>query len=487
MAKVSLRSYNREIETMIDRGQLDEAVAHCHHILKTYPKHLETYRLLGKAYLEYKRHGDAADIFSRVLVSVPNDFVAQVGMSIIRDEENKLDDAIWHMERAFETQPSNPAIQSELQRLYGRRDGVQPPRIRMTRGALAHMYVQGELYPQAISEIKSVLKEDPERSDMQALLARACYKSGAKNDVVDAAVILLQRYPYSFDANRVLVEVLNADRNENAQVYRQRVVELDPYAAQVTGSIFQSNEVSDAAVSIERLDWNGQPVGMQSDWRESKAIGLQSGLPGNNEEPDWMKSSFAETNPPALPQSTSASMFEESTAPAMTPAQPTEDIPDFLKAAGWAESTGTFDESKSIFADEEPAASAAQSIEQGDLPDWVKAMAPQTPVQNEEKEEELPDWINKIGPTGALSSETSVQPDWMSQRDEPSASTSSETNDPLGWLNDVSQPESATAQPAGDQPDWLSSLDSGSDFTPQAAQTDVPDWMKDAGEATPAA
>ena len=94
MAKVSLRAYNREIEVMIDRGQLDEAIAHCHHILKIFPKHLDTYRLLGKAYLESKRHGDAADIFTRILASVPNDFVAQVGMSIIRDEENKLDDAI---------------------------------------------------------------------------------------------------------------------------------------------------------------------------------------------------------------------------------------------------------------------------------------------------------------------------------------------------------------------------------------------------------
>jgi len=110
MAKVSLRAYNREIEGMMDRGQLDEVVAHCHHILKTFPKHLETYRLLGKAYLESKRYSDAVDIFSRVLVSVPDDFVANVGMSIIRDEENKLDDAIWHMERAFVSQPLNAAI-----------------------------------------------------------------------------------------------------------------------------------------------------------------------------------------------------------------------------------------------------------------------------------------------------------------------------------------------------------------------------------------
>src|SRR3970282_709951 len=169
MAKVSLRAYNQEIEAMIDRGHLDEAIAHCKHNLKTFPKHLDTYRLLGKAYLEYKRDPDAVDIFSRVLCAVPDDFVANVGMSIIRDEENKLDDAIWHMERAFETQPSNAAIQGELQRLYGRRDGVSPPRIRMTRGALANMYVQGELYPQAISEIKGVLVEDPGRSDMQSL------------------------------------------------------------------------------------------------------------------------------------------------------------------------------------------------------------------------------------------------------------------------------------------------------------------------------
>ncbi|HEY9528278.1 MAG TPA: tetratricopeptide repeat protein, partial [Anaerolineales bacterium] len=234
MAKVSLRAYNREIEAMIDRNHLDEAIAHCKHILKTFPKHLETYRLLGKAYLEFKRYPDAVDIFSRVLVAVPNDFVSNVGMSIIRDEENKLDDAIWHMERAFETQPSNAAIQSELQRLYGRRDGVQLPRIRMTHGALAHMYVKGELYPQAISEIKNVLKEDPGRTDMQSLLARAYYHSGAKNDAAEAASTVLRMEPYALDANRILVEILGIDHPENVQAYRQRVTELDPYAAQVS-------------------------------------------------------------------------------------------------------------------------------------------------------------------------------------------------------------------------------------------------------------
>jgi tetratricopeptide (TPR) repeat protein len=157
MAKVSLRLYNREIEGMIEAGQFDESIAHCEHILKTFPMHVETYLLLGKAFLETRRYSDAADIFERVIMALPDNFVSHVGMSIIRDDEGKLDEAIWHMERAFEIQPSNPAIQGELRRLYGRRDGVEPPKIRLSREALANMYAQGELFNQAIAEIRGEL------------------------------------------------------------------------------------------------------------------------------------------------------------------------------------------------------------------------------------------------------------------------------------------------------------------------------------------
>ena len=554
MAKVSLRAYNREIEAMIDRGQLDEAIAHCQHILKTFPKHLETYRLLGKAYLEYKRYNEAVDIFSRVLAAEPNDFVSNVGMSIIRDEQGKMDDGIWHMERAFETQPSNPAIQSELQRLYSRRDGIQPPRIRMTRGALAHMYVQGELYPQAISEIKNVLKEDPGRNDMSVLLARAYYRSGQKNQAADEAAAVLRRYPYCFDANRVLVEIAGADRPESVQMYRQRVIELDPYAAQVTGSIFQSNEVGDNAVGLEHLDWNGQPAPMQSDWGATKAIAPESGFgrapqetpQAAQSEPDWLKMGFADSSPaphastaqpsvvPPLPESSSP--FDLGTS--SEPAQPTpaEEIPEFLRAAGWGKSTGEFDESKSMFGDEpESSASPAASLEQSDLPDWVKAMAPPPTAETPQPadEEELPDWIQNIG-TGALSAAaatssddkpdwmkgpeadeaqpaqtvptSSEEPDWMKGFDEPAQVVASETqpdlmkgfeqqstapesvasDDSLDWLKGLDQPEAAQPTASDEQPDWMKGFDQQSVTPESAASDDSLDWLKglDQPEAT---
>jgi tetratricopeptide (TPR) repeat protein len=498
MAKVSLRAYNREIEAMIDRGHLDEAVAHCQHILKTFPKHLETYRLLGKAYLEAKRHNEAVDIFSRVLSAEPNDFVAHVGMSIIRDEQNKVDDAIWHMERAFEVQSANPAIQSELQRLYGRREGVQPPRIRMTRGALAHMYMRGELYPQAISETRGVLEEDQGRSDMQVLLAKAYYKSGQKKDAADAASVVLKRYPFCLDANLVLAEVLGADRPESAQIYRHRVIELDPYAAQVVEDMFRANEVSDAAVSMEHLEWNGQPVGMSTDWASSRAIGLEAGTSDRDEQPEWMRTSFPEESAPSTLDLASA---EETFS---TPTQSEGDIPDFLREAGWGASTGTFDESKSsAMFDDEPATEAEPTAE-GDLPDWVKAMAPQESAQpaEEQREEEIPDWISKIGtdelpvPSAEVSASgedqdrlsglgesSETQPssegmDWMKEQAEEEQvvpETSAEESDWMKGFDREEQPAPASE----DQPDWMKGFEQ--EESPAPASDDLPDWMKDFG------
>src|SRR5512135_1924908 len=142
MAKIPLRAYNREIESLIEQGQIDQAIAHCRHTLKSFPKCLDSYRLLGKAYLEARRYPEAEDILRRLLLAVPDDFIGNLGMSIISDEQKNVNNAIWYMERAFEVQPSNTAVQGELRRLYQRRDGVELTRIRMTKGALAHMYAK---------------------------------------------------------------------------------------------------------------------------------------------------------------------------------------------------------------------------------------------------------------------------------------------------------------------------------------------------------
>ena len=475
MAKVSLRIYNREIEGLIDQGRIDEAIAHCQHILKTFSKHLETYRLLGKAFLESKRYNEAVDIFSRVLMSVPDDFVSHVGMSIIRDEENKLDDAIWHMERAFEAQPSNAAIQGELQRLYGRRDGMEPPKIRMTRGALAHMYVQGELYPQAIAEIRAVLLEDAQRADMQVLLARAYFRGGQKADASDMCVQLLKRYTYTFDANRVMVELLpsTAGAAESTQVYRMRVGELDPYATFTKGSVFQSNDVADAAINLERLEYTGEEVPMGNEWGASLGLAAAAAAPAlsataSSDTPDWLKSAGLADSQPA--------------------ASVDDGIPDFLRAAGWGESDG-IEQPTSIF-DDEP---AAGDLTPADMPDWLKGQvptdipAPTKPQLASEQSIDTPDWLTGLGDAQSGEIEDSAQnvklhssdvPDWLSGLGDVPAPS----NDTPDWLSGLDDAQSSEAEPiqAGNLPDWLSEP---KDEQSSAQESNSPDWLNDLGSS----
>jgi len=405
MTKVSLRAYNREIEGLIEQGhQLDEAVAHCRHLLRTYPKHLETYRLLGKAYLEGKRYDQAVDIFQRVLVAAPEDFVSHVGMSIIADDQGKLDEAIWHMERAFEVQPSNAAIQAELQRLFGRRDGVEPPKIRLTRGALAHMYVQGELYTQAISEIRAVLSHDQNRTDMQVLLARAYFRNAQKAEAADVCSALLAISPYCFDANRLMAEILEGGQTADAaREHRRRVCELDPYAELAQGSVFSTDTVADGAVTLERLDYTGQP----SEAASALGIGLGATLGAPDEAaspPTWL-TSVSEVK-------TGLGSEEEGYS----------GVPEFMREAGWKE----VDSGPSQVAGLGEADSSLEgNAVPGDLPEWVRALAPSDEPGREPPAQEpsgqAPSWLLDTDDTAqaalASSEETGEDdeaPDWLS-------------------------------------------------------------------------
>ena len=426
MAKVSLRGYNHEIEGMIENGQLDEAIAHCQHILKTYPMHVETYRLLGKSFLESKRYTDAADIFQRTLMAVPDDFVSHVGMSIIRDDEGKLDDAIWHMERAFEDQPSNPAIQGELRRLYGRRDGVEPSKIRLSRDALANMYSQGELFNQAIAEIRAVLAEDVNRPDLQVMLARAYYRAGRKVEAAEMAANLLKKYTYCMDALRILADVLpGTARSGDTQVYSQRLRMLDPYSSLVTDSTFNSNKVADSAVNLERLEYTegSTPVTRQPDWASSLGIKMADDK-GPGSAPMWINADDTAKHPPAA---TPASSESEK-----IPADSGKGVPDWMRSAGWQESSSKQQEGMAEYDSDQ----SEEPIAKAEIPDWLKSMAPQDMPQE---------------PAGAESSQAphvskgeTEGPDWLAGLGIAAEEATLETPEPLTY-----------GQDEGAFPDWL--------------------------------
>jgi len=406
MTAISLRAYNREIEAMVDRGQNDDAITHCKYILKYFPKHVGTYRLLGKAFLESHHYSEAADILQRVLSVVPDDFISNIGMSIIREDEGNMDAAIWHMERAFEVQPSNTAVQGELRRLYGLRDGIEPPKVRLTRGALVRMYAKSDLYPQAIAELLAALAEDPQRVDLEIILAQMYYKSGKKIEATEICSRLISKLPYCLEANKLLAEILpTTSRAEEAKVFSQHLASLDPYYGHLSSTITLVDDVPDNAVTLERLeavsdDTRIQPLSttVPATVESTQPDAIPEWLPKTQEAaPIKIPFQVAESMPAAeqpFPaeqvevNKETPPMSQDASVPPMD-----EQIPDWMREAGWSHSEDNPPAETPLSQSESEAGKENEDIAPAELPDWLKSMAPaedqESPVEKQQDEEKL--------------------------------------------------------------------------------------------------
>ncbi len=472
MAEMDLRAYIKEIDDLTERNQLDEAIAHCRHILQIYPKHLGSYRLLGKAYLEAKRFGDAADIFQRVLSAIPDDFVSHIGMAIVREDEGNLDSAIWHMERAFETNPANPAIRQELSRLIGRRDGLEPHKIRLTRGALARQYAQGELYLQAIAELRSSLGEDPDRPDLEVLLGKMYWQADLHAEAKDIFSQILEKLPYCLEANRYMAAILQEeDNNEEAAKYHRHLAALDPYFAFLESATIDPNTVDAKAVRIERSGWvAGQPLPTaESDtpeWVTSLGVDLSESTPAPLEagdSPSWMAEIGQST-----PLSTSPAVSAEASQTAPEEA-PGDEIPEWMEEAGWVPSSGEVVEGPISFSDAELESTDIEDIGEetgelvpADIPGWIQEIAPENLDESSEtdepaaeapvgKAEFMPDWLSDIA-----SDAEQVTPDPIP----PSADEPQEEAEPISIaeppsVDEISDKDIIAEDEAPEVPSWI--------------------------------
>ena len=452
MNNISLRAYHQEIDRLIEGGNLDDAILQCQHILKTFPMNLDTYRLLGKSYLEGKNYDSAADIFQRLLMSLPDDFVSHVGMSIIRDNENNLDDSIWHMERAFEVQPSNPAIQEELKKLYGRRDGKEPSKIRLTRDALANMYTQGALYSQAIAEISSVLAEDPDRQDLKVMLARAYNKDGRKKQAVDTCTELLKKSPYCFDALKILVSLLSSEESQQlVSKYRSRLFALDPYIEHSTAEDLDTINVPDNSIMLEKLETGS----------DFPAKDLDSKIPAESPEsfhPIETKQEKIQEERVQKDMDEKSEQSDEFDLEHIKPNIGTE-IPDWIKELA-PENLESANESENIVS-----SSDASLLFEEERAEPEQAAQPVSSVEPDEYEsDDIPSWLREMGTDELFiaedKGETEKEVGVAEIRDEETI----ESEIPSWMTDDLEEPVSRDEQAseAGDEelPDWLIGIES---------------------------
>lgn len=468
MTELTLREYTQEIEGMLERNSYDEAVAHCRHILQQYPKYVQVYRLLGKMALDREDDQHAADLFARVLSADPADFVSRAGLAIINDRKDSLPDAMWHMERAYELEPGNPVIQTELRKLYGRRDGAEPQRIPLTRGALARLYMNGELYSEAVAELRAMLAQEPARVDLQVLLTEALWRDEQKLEASDAALKVLDKMPYCLDANLILGEIwMSGGREEDAEVPLKRAMALDPEGARATNLFGRSSPIPAKPAPVTAFEYT--PPVQETVTEEAPEWLVGMGAPeeatagGAEEVPAWLQGLGLPS--PEAPVA-EAAPSEIGAPPGL--AAP-EEAPEWLSGLSEATAPPTLIET-------------APAIEGEQVPDWLSqlraAVAPLPAVEAAPEEAAAPDWLLPLKPTAAEQPAPAVEeaeegvPDWLAQlRAEVAPQPAAEAE--AAPMEELVTPEEAEI------PDWLKALrpEAPEQLAPSLEEAETPDWM----------
>ena len=457
MTTVTLHEYLKKIDSLIDENRLDEAIAHCHYILEKYPRFIPAYRLMGKAYVEKYYFDEAADLFQRVLSAEPNDLISHIALFEVYKEKKRPEQALWHLERAFEIDPYNEALREELRQLYVEKYDDLPYRLPLTPGAAAHLYLKGEMYQQAVQLLQPALAAEPDRVDLEVMLAEALWQ-GRDDQRIDAEEVclnILEKLPDCIAANAILSTIwLRTGRMNESQKYLARIKSL-------------------TCLDSASLD-------------EETAVGRAFLTDGAPELPDEITLPLLEIEPEAAPQAKpSADWVSEVTFDAAAP--PAEqDAPDVVLEG----ESGMHSYDWMIDLEEEPASpedELAADMADEDT-DWFAGAAQDVAEEVAGESGVLPDGVLGAMAFSLLDSDTTSLGEDEAEKSEPPETdwfleeTAAPREDMPAWLaeetNDLEQMAQAAAQKGADEPpDWLD--DTAADNLPpiQMTQSEADEWV----------
>jgi tetratricopeptide (TPR) repeat protein len=263
MATLTLGEYISRAENLLKEESYERVITMCQFGLRSYPRCVDFYRLLGQACLETDRPDDAADMFRRVLGVDPQNFVARVGLGVVAEGIGAVDEALWQWERALELEPNHGEVREEWQRLRAKRDNAAPGgRMKLNRVALGYIYQRGEQYERAAAEFRSVLAGIPveaggkhERFDLQVALAEALYRAGRQRAAGELCRQVLKILPNALKPNLILGDIDHeTGREDEARLLFEQAQGLDPENSLASQLLNPPVRLPKRAITIDEPD-----------------------------------------------------------------------------------------------------------------------------------------------------------------------------------------------------------------------------------------
>jgi len=472
---------------MLEEARYIEAFAHLRHLLEEYPRHLEAYYLLGKMMLDAGLPMLAQDMFRRVLNADPEHLLARIGLGIAHQQLDDNKAALWNLERAFELDPGNEELADEIRKLRGKFSGIEPDYVPLSHAGMARLYLKGDLYSRAATELRHILDEHPERVDLKLALAEAYWRDGQIVQAADKCQDLLKELPYCLKANLILGTLWLKSGQEEGRRYLERAQTIDPgnrLAAELFGA---DNFLQEQEIMVEKLTYDpGElPVDQEAEWfKRLEAVSVSVRVSE------------------AMPETSDEEMrLVDITAGLDSQLQ----IPDWLEELGPLEEGETLSWLEEEEVEEEEIAAWLEAEEEEDAgPDWLQELeleeeGPEEaePAELEappEAEEEIPDWLREMEPeeARAAAEELEEKPDWMGELEAPTVEEEAPeaAEEVPDWLQELQPSEAVTEEvPEGEEiPEWLQDLQAPEEpeapETPEAWEAmeeegEIPDWLQE--------
>jgi tetratricopeptide (TPR) repeat protein len=292
MADVTLRSTLKKIDALIDGGRYEEAKANTRHVLTHYPKNAQAYFALARVLVAQRQWDEAGEVLRRLLGARPLDVQAHLLLSAVYQNTDQPENALYHLERAFDQQPNDRQIINQLRELYGRYRNTAVEKVQLTAGAVAGQYLNNNLPDQAIDILTKALRRFPDRADLKLLLARAYRAAEQPVDAAEMATDALKALPYAVPANELMAEFwLEQGRPSDARAHITRIEEVDPYLALKVAT----GQDDEQRYTLPELDYRRvaerELSATNPDW-------LSSVQPGEADDLAWLTEDSAPPSPP---------------------------------------------------------------------------------------------------------------------------------------------------------------------------------------------
>ena len=240
MTQRNARDLVTDITTATEDGEYDAAVRAAAWGIEAYPDAAVFHRLRGTALVALGANEEAKADLALTLAVDPLDHEALVTLSRLEEAEGDLYTAAEHLLTAWEHDPANGLLRSDLTyrlaRLYGSEGYLQ-----YTRPALAALYVRNSYPERAAREYAAALAEQPTRVDLRLASVLARWRLNSLAETVDGCVLLLEEQPQLVRARWALADALaRRGQGEKAREHAKHAALLDPDGA-IARSLIESN------------------------------------------------------------------------------------------------------------------------------------------------------------------------------------------------------------------------------------------------------